>query len=74
MKKKTEYYKNPNKASESRLEAIKENLRKLGDLSGITVDLNTNEIITGNQRSKIIDINKCEVKIITDYKTPTDQD
>ena len=38
-------------------------LRELGDLSGIVHDLNSDQIIGGNQRSKVIDINNCKISI-----------
>ena len=54
-----QYSKNPRKISESQLEQLKQNIQELGDLSGIVHDLNTDEIISGNQRSKVININEC---------------
>lgn len=56
-----EYHKNPRKISADQLEQLKANIEELGDLSGIVHDLNSDEIISGNQRSKIIDINNCEI-------------
>lgn len=68
-----EYHKNPRKITEKQLQQLKENIQELGDLSGIVHDLNTDEIISGNQRSKIIDINNCEIEIVKSYKEPTSQ-
>ena len=68
-----EYHKNPRKITEKQLQQLKENIQELGDLSGIVHDLNTDEIISGNQRSKVIDINKCEVVITEKYETPNKQ-
>ena len=65
------YNKNPRKISAETLAKLRENIKELGDLSGITHDLNTDEIITGNQRSSIIDINNCEKVIIETFDTPT---
>ena len=45
----------------------------MGDLSGIVHDLNTDEIISGNQRSKIININECEIEIVKKYDEPNEQ-
>ena len=55
-----EYHKNPRKATKELLESIKTNILKCGDLSGITHDMNTDEIITGNQRTKIINLDDME--------------
>lgn len=68
-----EYYKNPRKITPKQLEQLKRNIQELGDLSGIVHDLNTDEIISGNQRSKVIDINKCEIVITEKYDTPNQQ-
>lgn len=68
-----EYAKNPRKITADQLEQLKANIEELGDLSGIVHDLNSDEIISGNQRSKIIDINNCEIEIVKKYKKPTKQ-
>ena len=68
-----EYHKNPRKITTKQLEQLKANIEELGDLSGIVHDLNTDEIIAGNQRSKVIDIAKCEIVITEKYDTPTPQ-
>jgi len=70
---KKSYHKNPRVITNERLMAIRDNIKELGDLSGITVDLNTNEIITGNQRSSIININDCEVVYTKKLKKPDEQ-
>lgn len=68
-----EYHKNPRKITAEQLEQLKANIKELGDLSGIVHDLNTDEIIAGNQRSKIIDISKCEIVLTEKFDTPTKQ-
>lgn len=68
-----EYNRKPRKISREQLKQLKANIQELGDLSGIVHDLNTDEIITGNQRSRVIDINKCEVVITEKYDKPTPQ-
>lgn len=68
-----QYAKNPRRITPKQLEQLKANIQELGDLSGIVHDLNTDEIITGNQRSRVIDINKCEVVITEKYDKPTPQ-
>lgn len=68
-----EYSKNARKATMSDLDRLKENLKELGDLSGITHDLETDEIITGNQRSTVFDINNCEIVITSKNDKPDKQ-
>ena len=59
-----QYSKNPREITDAQLEQLKSNIKELGDLSGIVHDLNTDEIISGNQRSKVININECEIEIV----------
>ena len=65
------YHNNPRKISPAQIEALKRDLVELGDLSGIVHDKNTDEIIGGNQRSGIFDINNCEIEITKEYDKPT---
>ena len=48
------YHKNPRKISDTQLKEMETWMQELGDISGIIVDLNSQEIIGGNQRSKIL--------------------
>lgn len=68
-----QYGKNPRKITKKQLEQLKANIEELGDLSGIVHDLNSDEIISGNQRSKVIDINKCDIQITEKYDKPNQQ-
>ena len=65
------YDKNPRYISEPELQQLKQNLKELGDLAGIVHDINSGAIIGGNQRSKAIDINQCDIVITEEYKEPT---
>ena len=67
------YHKNPRIGTSEFLNQLEENIKELGDLSGITLDLNSDEIITGNQRSKVINLNECEKVITEEYKKPDNQ-
>ena len=67
-----QYHKNPRKITDAQLQQLKENIQELGDLSGIVHDLNTDEIISGNQRSKVININECEIEIVKQYDEPNE--
>lgn len=68
-----EYHKNPRKITGDLLKQLESNLVELGDLSGITHDLNTDEIITGNQRSKVVKLDECETVITEQFKKPDKQ-
>lgn len=48
-------------------------MEALGDISGIVHDLNTDEIVGGNQRSKIIDINTVEPVLTETFDEPDAQ-
>ena len=68
-----QFAKNPRKITDKQLAKLEANIRELGDLSGIVHDLNTDEIISGNQRSRVIDINACEIVITEQYDEPDAQ-
>lgn len=67
-----EYHKNPRKIGEERFDKLDASLRKLGDLGGIVVNLNTNEIIGGNQRVKTFlqDRDKYQIELVQTLKVP----
>lgn len=67
------YAKNPRKISDKQREELESYLRELGDLGGIVHDLNSDQIIGGNQRSAVFDINKCEIVIGHKMKRPDSQ-
>jgi hypothetical protein len=68
-----EFSKNPRKITKELLEQLKVNIEELGDLSGITHDLNSDQIIAGNQRSKAINFNDCEVTLMEKPHEPDAQ-
>src|SRR5688500_12599476 len=67
------YSKNARKISEQQLADLESFLRELGDLGGIVHDLNSDQIIGGNQRSKVFDINDCKIEIEHRMKKPDAQ-
>ncbi len=67
------YAKNPRKITEQQLQELEAFLRELGDLSGVVHDLNSDQIIGGNQRSKVFDINKCQIVIEHKMNRPDSQ-
>lgn len=68
-----EYHKNPRQITEKQFEQLSEWLYELGDLSGIVHDLNSDEIISGNQRIKVFDINNAEIVIEDELDEPDRQ-
>jgi DNA modification methylase len=68
-----QYSKNARKISEQQLADLESYLRELGDLGGIVHDLNSDQIIGGNQRSKVFDINECKIEIEHRMKRPDAQ-
>jgi len=67
------YHKNPRKISDVQLEQLEQWLSELGDLSGIVHNIRTDEIIGGNQRNRIFDLEQCEIEIEQELESPDDQ-
>ena len=55
------YHKNPRQIKDKQFRDLRAWLLELGDLSGIVHDLVSDEVISGNQRMRAIDIAKCEI-------------
>lgn len=68
-----QYHKNPRQISGKQFDQLSATLQDLGDLSGIVHDLNSDEIIGGNQRSKVFDINDCQIELVDQYDAPDEQ-
>lgn len=68
-----QYHKNPRTITNEQLERLEDTLERLGDLSGIVHDLNTDEIIGGNQRSKVFRLEDCEIVLTEEYAQPDEQ-
>ncbi|GAB4493330.1 MAG: hypothetical protein OHK0045_22610 [Raineya sp.] len=71
MEKPKSYHKNPRQITEKQFNNLKQWLAELGDLSGIVHDLNSNELIGGNQRSRVMMQDKHEIVLTEIYKKPT---
>lgn len=67
------YYKNPRQITVRQYEDLERWLEELGDLSGVIHDLNSNQIIGGNQRGRVFNINECEIQIDEEYDQPDPQ-
>lgn len=69
------YHKNPRQISERQMADLRRWLRELGDLSGIIHDLNSDEIVGGNQRARVfglLDLNHAEI-VVTDSQDEPDE-
>jgi hypothetical protein len=55
------YHKNPRLINERQFSELRRWLAELGDLSGIVHDLNSDEIIAGNQRGLVFNIDNCDI-------------
>ncbi len=68
-----QYHKNPRQITAKQYEALAIDLAELGDLGGIVHDLNSDEIIGGNQRSRVFDLNACDVVLTEVLDAPDAQ-
>lgn len=67
------YEHNPRTWTKKQIEQLRKSMLELGDLSGIVHDLNTDQIVGGNFRSEIMDVNKCEIELVEQFEEPTPQ-
>ena len=69
-----QYHKNPRQITAKQYEALAIDLAELGDLGGIVHDLNSDELVGGNQRGRVFDINACDVVLTEELHEPDAQD
>jgi len=67
------YHKNPRQITGKQYDDLAKWLLEFGDLSGIVHDLNSDEIISGNQRGRVFDINECEIVKVQEFDEPDAQ-
>jgi hypothetical protein len=70
------YHKNPRQITERQFKDLERWLEELGDLGGIVHDLNSDEVIGGNQRARVFDILKAEnapIVLTDEFDPPTRQ-
>ena len=67
------YHKNPRQITDKQHADLRRTLSKLGDLGGIVHNLPTDEIIGGNQRGRVFDINDCEIVMVAEADEPDAQ-
>lgn len=65
-----EYRKNSKRTTDGEIQKLRESISLLGDISGIVFDVDSGEIICGNQRSAIMNINEREIITIKELKKP----
>jgi hypothetical protein len=65
------YHKNPRTISEKQFADLGKWMVELGDLGGIIHDLNSNEIIGGNQRSRVLQAKDSKIEIVEKFDPPT---
>ena len=68
-----QYHKNPRQITTKQMTELAYSLGKLGDLSGIVHNLETDELIGGNQRAKIMRLDECKIVLTEEYEEPDEQ-
>ena len=68
-----QYHKNPRRITDDDLADLRRWLVELGDLSGVVHDLNSDEIIGGNQRGRVFDINHAAIELVDGPHEPDEQ-
>ena len=66
------YHKNPRQIGKGRFDKLTATLSRLGDLGGIVHNLETDEIVGGNQRSRVFG-EASKVEIVEQYEQPDEQ-
>lgn len=66
------YHRNPRSVTKKRLDHLTDTLARLGDLGGIVHNLETDEIIGGNQRTRIFG-EASQTEIVTRLDAPDEQ-
>ena len=67
------YHKNPRTITVKQFDNLRQSLPELGDLGGIVHDLNSDEVIGGNQRIRAMGLLGAEPVIIQRYDPPNEQ-
>ena len=62
---------NPRKISKKQFTKLEETMKAYGDLSGIVHNLEDNQLISGNQRTRVFNLSDCKITISQEFKTPT---
>lgn len=62
---------NPRTITDKQLSDLEKWMIKYGDISGVVHNQTTGNVVSGNQRCKIIDIETAEITITEEFKKPT---
>lgn len=62
--------KNPRWISEESFDRLQETMQRLGDIGGIVHNETSNLLVGGHQRSKVIDLQNCEIHIAETFSEP----
>lgn len=65
-----EFENNPRKINDRQKKLLLDSMKKYGDLSCIVHNIQDDQLVGGNQRSKAIDINSCKIEITKELKKP----
>jgi len=65
------YKKNPRKITQQKLRELRKRLVEFGDLGGVVHDLNSDQVISANQRVAALDLQHVSPTIIKEYPHPT---
>lgn len=61
---------NPRKISKKQFSKLEETMNQFGDLSGIVHNLEDNQLISGNQRTRVFNLEECEITLIEELDKP----
>ena len=64
---------NPRVITHNQLTSLQKWLDELGDLSGVVHDLNSNQLVGGNQRGRVFNIVECEIEFTLQTEEPDRQ-
>lgn len=64
---------NPRKISESEKALLKKSMQSFGDISSVCISLQTDQIICGNQRTKVLGLEKAERVTVKKFDSRSDK-
>ena len=64
---------NPRQITEKQFTRLVQDMADYGDLGGIVHDINSDQVISGNQRCRVIDLSKAQPVILEKLDSPTKQ-
>lgn len=61
---------NPRKISKKQFSKLEETMNQYGDLSGIVHNLEDNQLISGNQRTRVFNLEDCQITLTETFDKP----